>query len=122
MVCIPSCSAFLHRRPAAIVAWANYIFHVPDWVWVGGENRDPVVAQDGHTYERSYILRWLKDKKTSPKVRRIVPFHQHSERFRLARGKVARRVTLMGRVFAIPPCSGLRAAYMGPMLSITSSP
>ena len=29
---------------------------------------DPVVTEDGHTYERSAILHWLKDHDTSPKT------------------------------------------------------
>lgn len=32
-------------------------------------NRDPVVAKDGHTYERSAITTWLETHKTSPMVR-----------------------------------------------------
>ena len=30
---------------------------------------DPVVAMDGHTYERSNIVNWFKSKKTSPMTR-----------------------------------------------------
>ena len=29
---------------------------------------DPVMAEDGHTYERSAIEKWLRDKKTSPRT------------------------------------------------------
>ena len=29
---------------------------------------DPVMAADGHTYERAYIERWLQDHDTSPKT------------------------------------------------------
>ncbi len=35
--------------------------------------RDPVVAKDGHTYERSAITTWLETHKTSPMVRAYLP-------------------------------------------------
>lgn len=31
--------------------------------------KDPVLASDGHTYEREAIERWIKEKKTSPVTR-----------------------------------------------------
>lgn len=30
------------------------------------EFSDPVLAEDGHTYERSFITRWLQEDGTSP--------------------------------------------------------
>ena len=35
--------------------------------------RDPVLAMDGHTYERSEIERWLADHQTSPKTNEALP-------------------------------------------------
>ena len=35
--------------------------------------RDPVLAMDGHTYERSEIERWLADHQTSPKTNSPLP-------------------------------------------------
>ena len=35
--------------------------------------RDPVLAMDGHTYERSEIERWLADHQTSPKTNAPLP-------------------------------------------------
>ena len=35
--------------------------------------RDPVLAMDGHTYERSEIERWLADHQTSPKTNEPLP-------------------------------------------------
>jgi len=34
---------------------------------------DPVIAKDGITYERSAILEWLKNSKTSPITRKKIP-------------------------------------------------
>merc|ERR1711920_102014 len=33
---------------------------------------DPVLAADGHTYERSSIERWLRDHRTSPKTNEVL--------------------------------------------------
>jgi len=30
--------------------------------------KDPVITEDGHSYERGAIERWLKIKRTSPKT------------------------------------------------------
>jgi hypothetical protein len=38
--------------------------------------RDPVVAADGHTYERAAIQRWFKGHNTSPVTNVPVP-HKH---------------------------------------------
>ena len=35
--------------------------------------RDPVMAMDGHTYERRNIERWLADHQTSPKTNEPLP-------------------------------------------------
>ena len=35
--------------------------------------RDPVMAMDGHTYERRNIERWLADHQTSPKTNEALP-------------------------------------------------
>ena len=35
--------------------------------------RDPVMAMDGHTYERGPIERWLADHQTSPKTNEALP-------------------------------------------------
>jgi hypothetical protein len=37
--------------------------------------RDPVVADDGHTYERSAIAEWVKRKGTSPLTRERMSSH-----------------------------------------------
>ena len=36
--------------------------------------RDPVVAADGHTYERQAIATWLATHNTSPLTREVIPF------------------------------------------------
>lgn len=37
--------------------------------FVQGIMKDPVVCQDGHTYERAAIVEWLDQHGTSPQVR-----------------------------------------------------
>jgi hypothetical protein len=34
---------------------------------------DPVIAADGHSYERSCIVHWLSKHRTSPKTNEILP-------------------------------------------------
>ncbi|CAF4900544.1 unnamed protein product [Rotaria sp. Silwood1] len=43
--------------------------------------RDPVLAQDGHTYERQAILEWIENKGTSPITgQKLSPEHLHLNR------------------------------------------
>lgn len=37
--------------------------------------RDPVIAQDGHTYERISIERWFEQHSTSPRTGNILVIH-----------------------------------------------
>lgn len=45
---------------------------------------DPVVASDGHSYERSHLARWLSRKRTSPLTGQQVDFYVPNHALRAA--------------------------------------
>lgn len=54
-----------HNPPGPLITPNTYTYTYTN------THRDPVVAKDGHTYERSAITTWLETHKASPMVRNL---------------------------------------------------